>query len=185
MEDRDIQILDIIQVDKPTVTVINVYNDSPKCEQCILNRLRLSSNILPQHPTLLTGDFNLHHLSWSRDDRVLEAGQLATSIVDWLSNLNYTLLNKKGEITHLAWNAGERPLVIDLSFANAEAINQDTFKEWAVDPSIALDSDHNAIKYTIDHGLKEIQNPLGIKFCINKVDPAEWLVQPEKQPEPD
>jgi hypothetical protein len=52
--------------------------------------------------------------------------------------------------------------VIDLSFANTEAINQDTFKEWAVDPNIALDSDHNAINYIIDHGLKEIQNPLGI-----------------------
>lgn len=45
---------------------------------------------------------------------------------------------------------------------------------WAIDPSLAHDSDHNAIKFTIDHGLKEIENLLGIKYCMNNVDPADW-----------
>ena len=55
-----------------------------------------------------------------------------------------------------------------------EATRLDTFKQWAIDPSLALDSDHNAIKFIIDHGLKEIPDYLPIKYNLNKVDPDEW-----------
>jgi hypothetical protein len=40
IEDRDIQILDIYQPDQPTTTIINIYNDTPSGDQCILNRLQ-------------------------------------------------------------------------------------------------------------------------------------------------
>ena len=65
IEDRDIQILDICQPNQQTVTLVNIYNDSPSSNQCIFNCLSTSENLLPQHPTLLTGDFNLHHPTWS------------------------------------------------------------------------------------------------------------------------
>ena len=174
IEDRDIQILEITQTDQPTTIIVNVYNDSPRGEQCILYKLREIFNTLPAHPTLITGDFNLHHLSWSREDRALEQDQLATTVADWLAASNYSLLNKRGEITHLARHAGERPSVIDLSFASSEAIAQDTFKHWAIDPSFSLDSDHNAISFTLDHGLKEIPDFFPIKYNVQKVDPEEW-----------
>ena len=174
IEDRDIQILDIYQLEQPTVTVINIYNDSPSGDQCILNRLRQENNILPQHAALITGDFNLHHPTWSREDRTLNPDQLASNIADWLAQYNYSLLNEKGEVTHLARHAGERPSVIDLSFANATATRLDTFKDWSIDPSISHDSDHNAIKFTIDNGRKEIDNILGTKYNISKIDPEEW-----------
>jgi len=51
----------------------------------------------------------------------------------------------------------------------------ETLMFWAIDPSLAHDSDHNTIKFTIDHGLKEIENMLGIKYCLNNVDPADWI----------
>jgi hypothetical protein len=35
LEDRDIQILEVAQTGHPTTTIINVYNDSPKGDQCI------------------------------------------------------------------------------------------------------------------------------------------------------
>ena len=174
IEDRDIQILEITQTDQPTTIIVNVYNDSPRGEQCILYKLREIFNTLPAHPTLITGDFNLHHPSWSREDRALEQDQLATTVADWLAASNYSLLNKRGEITHLARHAGERPSVIDLSFASSEAITQDTFKHWAIDPSFSLDSDHNAISFTLDHGLKEIPDFFPIKYNVQKVDPKEW-----------
>jgi hypothetical protein len=94
--------------------------------------------------------------------------------VEWLADKNFTLLNTRGEITHLARHAGERPSVIDLSFANAEATRLDSFKQWAVDPGLALDSDHNAIKFVLDHGLGEIPDYFPIKYNLNKVDPEEW-----------
>lgn len=80
MEDRDIQILEIAQTNQPKTTIINIYNDSPKGDQCILNQLRNLPDALPTHPTLLTGDFNLHHPMWSRDDKALDQDQLSTSI---------------------------------------------------------------------------------------------------------
>ena len=70
IKDKDIQVLDICQQNQPTITLINIYNDSPNGNQCILNRLCiLDSNILPQHPTMITDDFNLYHPTWSREDR--------------------------------------------------------------------------------------------------------------------
>ena len=87
---------------------------------------------------------------------------------------NFTLLNTRGEITHLARYAGERPSVIDLSFANAEAIRRNSFKQWAVDPGLALDSDHNAIKFIIDHGLCEIPDYFPVKYNLIKVDTDVW-----------
>jgi hypothetical protein len=65
IEDNDIQVLDITQTNLPTVTVINVYNDTPKGEECILHRIRQIDNIICQRPTVITGDFNLHHPLWS------------------------------------------------------------------------------------------------------------------------
>ena len=43
-----------------------------------------------------------------------------------------------------------------------------------VDPGFSLDSDHNGIKFIIDHGLKEITDVLPRKYCINKIDLEEW-----------
>jgi Reverse transcriptase (RNA-dependent DNA polymerase)/Endonuclease-reverse transcriptase len=129
---------------------------------------------LPAHPTIITGDFNLHHPSWSNDNRALEQDQLSNTIADWMAHNSYSILNRRGEITHLARHAGEQPSTIDLSFANPEAIRLDAFKHWAVDPEMALNSDHNAIKFTLDHGLKEIMNFFPVKYNVNKTDPKDW-----------
>ena len=174
IEDRDIQILEISQTDQPTTIIINVYNDTPRGDQCILYKLRDIYHSLPAHPTLITGDFNLHHPTWSRDDRALEQDQISTTVADWLSENNFSLLNKRGEITHLARHAGERPSVIDLSFASAEAVALDTFKHWAVDSSFSFDSDHNAITFSLDHGLKEIPDFFPTKYNTKMIDPEEW-----------
>lgn len=101
--------------------------------------------------------------------------ELAERLVGWLSSEGYMLLNLKGEITHPARHAGERPSVIDLSFTNKEATRQGTFQDWAIDPSIALDSDHFAIKFTINHGRKEVENICGIKYNLKEVNPADWI----------
>ena len=115
IEDRDIQFLNICQPGHPTISVLNIYNDPTRGEDCILNKICLNNNILPtHHPTLLTGDYNLHHPKWSRDDRLTVPDQLTSNIVDWLAQSNHSMLNQKGEITHLARHDGERSSVIDL-----------------------------------------------------------------------
>ena len=47
IEDRDVQFLDINQSGYPTVSIINVYNDHSKGQECILNRIHQNNNILP------------------------------------------------------------------------------------------------------------------------------------------
>ena len=150
LEHRDIQILEVMQGNHPMVRITNVYNDTPKGEECILNRLHNTEGIISHLPTILTGDFNLHHPLWSRDDREAQQDQLTGDIVDWIALQGLSLLNPKGEITHLARCNRERPSVINLSFTNQEASDNDTFKDWAINTGLALDSDHNAIKFTID-----------------------------------
>ena len=175
MEHRDIQILDILQTNQTTVTIINIYNDTPKRENCIINKIQQVANIIRPHPTIITGDFNMHHTLWSREDRDLPHDQLIEDTVNWLAHHGFSLANTKGEITHLARHGGERPSVIDLTFTNHEANIQDTIKDWAIDPQISLDSDHNAIKFTIDHGQAEIDNPFGIQFNTKDVQPDKWI----------
>jgi Endonuclease-reverse transcriptase len=174
LEDRDVQILDINQANHDTVTVINIYNDTPKGVNCILNRLQHTDNVIRNNPTAITGDFNMHHPLWSREDREANHDQVTEDTVDWLAQGGLSLMNTKGEITHLARHGGERPSVIDLTFTNQEANAQDTFKDWAVDPQLSLDSDHNAIKFTIDQGREEIDNPCGTKFNLKDVQIDEW-----------
>ncbi|KAF5313929.1 hypothetical protein D9619_013084 [Psilocybe cf. subviscida] len=164
IEHRDIQILDVLQQGNTAVTIINIYNDP---------RLKEKLNLPSRQPILITGDYNLHHVLWSAGpvghDRVTD------EIVSWLSGEGYTLLNEKGVITHPARNRRERDSVIDLSFANSEATTQDTFKDWCVDPSLAHDSDHYAIRFTIDHGRHEVPNPLGLKYSLKQVEPMKWI----------
>ncbi|PPQ92947.1 hypothetical protein CVT25_000111, partial [Psilocybe cyanescens] len=175
LEDKDIQILDVTQPGHDTITIINVYNDTPAQGHCILNRLRLLELSL-DHPTIITGDFNLHHTLWSTDTTPLNAHtQLTEDIVEWLSGKGFLLLNKKGKITHPARNSREHASVIDLSFVNGVASANDTFKDWAIDPSIAHDSDHFGIKFTIDQGRREVDNPCGVKYNLKETKPSEWL----------
>ncbi|KDR64996.1 hypothetical protein GALMADRAFT_1344135, partial [Galerina marginata CBS 339.88] len=172
LEDRDGQILDINQQGQPRVTIINTYNDTPGLKRrCILNRLR-RLNLENNHATIITGDFNLHHDLWSA--RPVVNDQLTEKIVDWLSEKGFALLNPKGEITHPQRNRNERPSVIDLTFANGQAVASNIVQEWAIDPSLAHDSDHYGIKFTINHTPVEIHNITGEKYSLKDVDMDVW-----------
>ena len=136
------------------------------------------------HPTLLTGDFNLHHPLWSWDDQEAQQDQLTENIVDWITLQGLTLLNPKGKITHLAQCDRERPSIINLSFTNQEASDRNTFKDWAINTCLALDSNHNTIKFTINQLVQEIDDLLGIKYNLRDVKPEDWIKVMEEELEP-
>ncbi|PPQ76465.1 hypothetical protein CVT25_000729, partial [Psilocybe cyanescens] len=173
IEDGDIQILDITQPGHLTTTIINIYNDTPAKENCILQKIK-NINIPNDHPTIITGDFNLHHDLWSRVNTTMSNVEMTESIVDWLSEKGFLLLNEKGQTTHPARHSDERDSVIDLSFINGPASVNDTFKDWCIDPTLSHDSDHFGIKFTIDHGRKIIDNPCGLKYNIKNTNRDEW-----------
>ncbi|PPQ73559.1 hypothetical protein CVT24_007444 [Panaeolus cyanescens] len=175
LEDPDIQILDITQEGQGrqrTTTIINVYNDPSLKGACILKRL-LDLELPNDHPLIITGDFNLHHILWSASP--VGHDKTTEEIVDKLYERGFSLLNNKGEITHPARHAGERDSVIDLSFVNQTALMEDTFKDWSIDPELSLDSDHYAIRFVIDPDRPVIQNPTGIKFSLKETKPEDWI----------
>jgi len=104
----------------------------------------------------------------------------AETIVEWLTEEGFTLMNKKGEITHPPRSAQERPSVINLTFINRQAIQAGTVKEWAIDPGLAHDTDYLGIKFLIAHGQMEINNLLDIKYCLKDVKLDEWTKELEK-----
>jgi len=60
IQDRDIQILNIIHQGNPTTTIINLYNDHKQHDECataLLHTISLSHN----QPTIITDDWNMHH----------------------------------------------------------------------------------------------------------------------------
>ena len=117
IEDRDIQVLDIEQPNQPITTLINVYNNPRLQQQSALNWL-WHTNIPRDHPVIITGDFNLHHDMWAVGPVGSDEARISGDIIDWLTEEGFTMMNKKGEITHPPHNACKRASVIDLTFVN-------------------------------------------------------------------
>ncbi|KAJ3933961.1 MAG: Endonuclease/exonuclease/phosphatase [Lentinula lateritia] len=124
--DRDIMILDVTPRGGETTTYIHFYNDpSLGCQQ-ILWRLRLL-NLTYNHPVVLTGDANIHHIRWLRG--VPRTTSITKEIVAWLDEHNFLILNKKGCPTHYPHDTGKHPSVIDLTWSNIHASHIDAICE--------------------------------------------------------
>ncbi len=173
LEDRDIQIIDIKQTNQPTTTIINVYNDTSGLKgNCILKKL-IQTEVPNDHPTIITGDFNLHHELWSAGP--VGNNNMTDEIVDWLSRNGFSIMNTKGEITHPQRNNREKASVIDLTFINGKTASSGILQDWAIDPSLAHDSDHYAIKFILNQEQTEIQNISGTKYSLKDAKIQDWI----------
>ena len=132
LEHGDIQILDIIQGTQP---------------QWHPQRRRV-------HPQQTEANKSYHFTSPDSTHRelhsllptmVLQQPKSLTGLTNWRHfRLNCQRWNKTPSMMWL-WKAS----VIDLSFVNREATNNNIFKDWTIDNHLALNSDHNTIKFTI------------------------------------
>jgi len=69
IQDCDIQILLASYSRNPTITIINLYNDKNHQNNRatkLIRRLPLISN----QPTIITGNWNMHHILWANQDQV-------------------------------------------------------------------------------------------------------------------
>ncbi|KAJ7600697.1 hypothetical protein C8J56DRAFT_737117, partial [Mycena floridula] len=171
VQDRDIQVLDISAPGIDLFTVVHIYHDGTRGRQGMAWQIR-SLDLPRDRPVLITGDWNLHHNRWCCG--TINNSGFSTEVVDWLEDEGYALKNKKGEITFQPHSAKFSPSVIDLSWTNLEATRNDTFKEWAVDPTLGYGSDHHAIKWTVDPDLHEVNNLTGAKYNYDEADPNKW-----------
>uniref|UniRef100_A0A0W0F0T0 Endonuclease/exonuclease/phosphatase domain-containing protein n=1 Tax=Moniliophthora roreri TaxID=221103 RepID=A0A0W0F0T0_MONRR len=171
IEDQYIQYLDIHQVGQPMVTIVNVYNVQEQGEGCALRQLQ-HKNLTFDNPTLITGDYNLHHILWAKGSG--EGDAVTTAVGDWFQDNDWSLMNNKGEITYPARHIGKQLSVIDVSFANSKARMSDTFHDWFVDKKIAGTSDHYGIRFTIDQETTEVENIVGLRYNIKGVDEGDY-----------
>ena len=68
--------------------VFNVYND---VDNTAVDLMKSLTGLLPR--TLFTGDFNLHHPIWSRDDNLNKHNDKADQLVKIFADNGYSILN--------------------------------------------------------------------------------------------
>ena len=119
IQDRDIQILNIIHQDNPTTNIINLYNDHKRHDECataLLRTISLSHN----QPTIITGDWNIYHHLWSSFPNI-NSSMETDYMVDWLMIHGYLLSNTSGQHTFISHTSWGTPSVLNLIFANGPA----------------------------------------------------------------
>ncbi|KII82703.1 hypothetical protein PLICRDRAFT_33257, partial [Plicaturopsis crispa FD-325 SS-3] len=63
---------------------------------------------------------------------------------------------------------------VDLTFLNPAAHALDAAKDWAVDHKVSCGSDHAGLRWDIDYGAEELENPTGKKYNFEKADISAW-----------
>ena len=151
---------------------VNMYNAGPgrlsKATQALLN------SSLPLHtPTLVLGDFNLHHPTWAiagAPARPPSAG--ANDLVEWAEANAFALLNSL-EWPTLHGHSNQANSIIDLTWVNFAAANINLVHDWTVLNTVAYESDHNPICWTIRHPAIAQPNddgPTGVHIDPSKRD---------------
>ena len=117
-----------------TLFVLNIYNPSD------------SSSLIPLYSTLsklhnceviVSGDFNLHHPLWSREEHETKITNEAENLVTWLVNKGYSLINEKGIPTFFQ---KDYQSVLDLLWASIKASAR--ILEHAIAYHLHTGSDH-------------------------------------------
>ncbi|KAI0728449.1 Endonuclease/exonuclease/phosphatase [Fomitopsis betulina] len=169
--DLDLQVLEVAQATHPSTFLVNIYNDDKKQGRHSAAK-RVQQLALPRDdPTIISGDWNLHHPLWSRSAE--PANDSTEQTADWLATQGYTIKNVKGEPTffshtHKTWST------IDLTFTNPAATALDSARGWHIDNGSSFGSDHLALCWTINYGAVEVENITGERYNFKDMDPAKW-----------
>ena len=98
--------------------VINLYNPADNSVAPLLSTLEL-----PNIPTIITRDFNLHHPNWSSSDKQVMMNS-SDALVSWMIAHHFTLQNRQGEITFFQKRDDQiQTSVLDLTWMDTAATN--------------------------------------------------------------
>jgi ribonuclease HI len=166
-----------LQWSDKSFTIVNVYNPGPGRRATSVHAL-LEVNLDPSIPTAVAGDFNLHHVAWSLNDR-LGWGPSCTAadkLIEWLASNTLTLENNTQIPTRIG-RTNQQDSILDLTFWNHAATTTDMFTDWECRPDLALRSDHNAITWSIsadgEDNLNVVREP-DTKHHIDASRQSEW-----------
>lgn len=164
--DPDCTILEI-QQGNTNFFIFNIYNQT--CRHRAVQPLPFERILWQRQvpgPSIVLGDFNMHHPSWDPESPISTG---VDRLIDWVDENELCLLNTPGQGTFHRPNLN-RETVIDLTFATSSML--ENIKSWMVLPPIG--SDHKPIMFTIQiNSLDEVlvENPiLAKKFNTKRAD---------------
>ena len=183
---RDILILEVHLSTRLSFLVVNIYNDSNSTALDVLISLPL-----PELPSIVSGDFNLHHSSWSREIKPPPTSSRFEDLINWMDGGRFRLINQRGEITFFRSAATS---VLDLTWVNHSALNLGTFREWCVREDLVMGSDHIPVTWELYFSPDDVPfTPMTTPFKFDDEKSLDWTNayarclegQRRTQPEPD
>ena len=145
--DHDMMIIEIQQQPHQPILIANIYNLPAGSTGAHSTGQRLRNLDLPNtYPTIITGDFNLHHPDW--EEMTTEPIAAAKTMAEWLQDTYFSLLNVHNYPTFHHHNHIHHS-VCDLTMANERAIGWSLVSHWRVDEDAQTGSNHVVIWYTV------------------------------------
>ena len=145
--DHDMMVIEVRQRPHQPILIVNLYNPPTGSTRAHSTGQRLILMNLPDtYPTIIAGDFNLHHPDW--EEMTTEPIAAARTMAEWIQDTSLSLLNVHNYPTFHHHNHIHHS-VCDLTLANARAIGRALISHWRVDEDARTGSDHVVVRYTI------------------------------------
>ena len=145
--DLDMMVIKIQQRPHKPILVVNLYNPPSGSIRAHSTGQRLKLLDLPDaYPTIIAGDFNLHHPDW--EEMTTEPPATARAMAEWLQDMSFSLLNVHNYPTFHHHNHLHHS-VCDLTMVNRRAIGHTLVSQWKVDEEARTGSDHIVIRFMV------------------------------------
>lgn len=128
--------------------ILNVYNEGLRNPGTNSVRHLCDTELDPLVPTVVCGDFNLHHPLWTLPRAAPRSSATAENLVDWAEANSFALLNDTSLPTRRG-RTGQADSIIDLTWTNFVADEFQVIQDWDCSCSHAVQSDHNAVTWSI------------------------------------
>ena len=162
---RNILPVRITMDDSFSLLLLAVYNSPTSFEASNL----LQGCTLPEEPTILCGDFNLHAPDW--DSTVQVADNHANTFQDWMMDNSFTVLNNPDLPTYHGHHF-EHQKVDDLVIANTEVYLNYDITPVEVHNEEHFASDHYPISFTVYTYTSPPPTPT--KYAFTEKNSAKW-----------
>ena len=183
--DLDFMILDIKREGSrsPPTRLINIYNQQtpgesqdPEYTTDRLARIHLN----PETPTVITGDWNLHHNLWNSTIEADSTPNRMQVVVNWLVGQGFTLCSERNIHTR-SGSRTQQDMIINLTFANEKAHGQGIVQNHAVNPDLAVLSDHHALTFTLGDPRETVENLTEAKYNWKNANEVEFVKTLEQE----
>src|SRR5258708_9599 len=145
----DIQILDISAPKSPhPLRLYNIYNQLiPGTREYSIDSLTALS-LDPLIPTILTGDWNTHHLQFNKLGDGQSPSRRDSHTANWTNENGLHLINEWNETT-LSSGDGSTHSALDFTFVNNLASQRNSLTSWQLSSELNCDSDHFATLFSL------------------------------------